>query len=368
MGAVVLLIGIFMMILLHEAAHFAAAKSVGMKVSEFFVGFGPRIWSTRRGETEYGIKAVPLGGYVRILGMSMFEEIEPEDRGRTYRDKPFWAKSLVVLAGPASHFVVAFLIFFVVFAVVGVTTPTTTVVELTTNPNGSASPAQLAGVQVGDRLVSVDGEELETWGDFVEAVQGRPGETVTVTVERDGTLVPITVTLASRVVNGVETGYFGVARGEEVEREGIISGAGHAISEVGFVTKASAQGLWELVRGFPRLLGAAVGQNDDVLDEVRPLSPIGVAQLGQAAQRAGGLVNTLGILALVNVFVALFNLLPVYPFDGGHFVVAAWEKVTGSEVDQRKLVPVAALVVFFFITLGLLGFYFDLVRPVELPF
>jgi len=112
-GGLIVLFGIIAMVMLHEAGHFLAAKALGMKATEFFFGFGPRLWSTRRGETEYGIKAIPLGGYVRIVGMNPYEEVDPADVGRTYRDQPFRAKAVVVLAGVTSHFVVAFLLFFV---------------------------------------------------------------------------------------------------------------------------------------------------------------------------------------------------------------------------------------------------------------
>ena len=111
MGAVVIIVGVLLMVVVHEMGHFVAAKAFNMKATEAFFGFGPRLWSTTRGETEYGIKAIPLGGYVRIIGMNPFEEVAPEDEGRTYRENPFWKKSVVVLAGIASHFVVAFILF-----------------------------------------------------------------------------------------------------------------------------------------------------------------------------------------------------------------------------------------------------------------
>jgi RIP metalloprotease RseP len=113
MGSVVLIVGVILMVVIHEAGHFLAAKYFNIKATEAFFGFGPRIWSTQRGETEYGIKAFPLGGYVRIIGMNPLEEVDPEDEGRTYREKPFYQKAIVVLAGISSHFVVAFLLLFI---------------------------------------------------------------------------------------------------------------------------------------------------------------------------------------------------------------------------------------------------------------
>src|SRR3972149_10275965 len=143
------------MVMIHEGAHFLAAKATGMKVTEFFFGFGPRLWSTRRGETEYGVKAFPLGGYVRIVGMNPYEEVAPEDFGRTYREQPFRAKAIVVLAGVASHFVVAFLLFFVVASVLGVQgSPTTVESAQAPLDDGAPTPAASAGGLPGAGLLS----------------------------------------------------------------------------------------------------------------------------------------------------------------------------------------------------------------------
>ena len=152
-GGILVIVGIIVIVMIHETGHFLAARRVGMKATEFFFGFGPRLWSTRRGETEYGIKALPLGGYVRIAGMSPLEEIAPEDEGRTYQDKPFWAKSLVVLAGSATHFPLAFLLFYLVASGIGLPARTTTVESVqATLDDGSATPAAAAGLLPGDTV------------------------------------------------------------------------------------------------------------------------------------------------------------------------------------------------------------------------
>ena len=177
MGTAVMVIGIVAMIVVHEGAHFVAAKSFGMKATEAFFGFGPRIWSTTRGETEYGVKAIPLGGYVRIIGMNPFEEVPPEEEARTYRNSVFWKKSVVVLAGVFSHFVMATLLLITIFLVWGevatdesgdpIPTLTLSTIALTT-PSGEVAPSTIAGFEAGDVVQSYEGIPVSSWDDFVK--------------------------------------------------------------------------------------------------------------------------------------------------------------------------------------------------------
>jgi len=384
-GAVIVLVGIALMIVIHEGAHFVAAKGFGMKATEAFFGFGPTLWSMRRGETEYGIKAVPLGGYVKIIGMNPFEEVDPNEEGRTYRTAPFWKKAVVVLAGIISHLVVASLLFFVVTLVFGVAVrgpdgrpvATTTIAAVsTTLPDGSPAPAAIAGVRPGDRIVSVAGVPVESWDTFTAAIAARPGAPVVIVVERDGEQIEMKATLASierpvvrngKVVvddSGVpltETvGFFGVSPEVVTRRPAVIEAVGIAGRDLWVATGQSAVGLWQLVANFGKVLGATFGGNDEILKTVRPISPIGLARI------AGPVQSALTLLALVNVFVAVLNVVPLYPLDGGHFAVALYEKVSGRTPDVRKLVPVAVVVFGFIIVLGLIGFYLDIFKPLQL--
>jgi len=384
-GAIVVLIGIALMIIVHEGAHFAAAKAFGMKATEAFFGFGPTLWSVRRGETEYGIKAIPLGGYVKIIGMNPFEEVAPDEEERTYRTAPFWKKSVVVLAGIASHLVVAFALFFIVTAAYGVPktgpdggpVPTTVVAAVSAvTPDGEPSPAAAAGVRPGDRIVEVDGRPIESWSDFTEEVASRPGADVEVVIERDGTRIPLQVTLATiqrpvvvdgEIVTGddgepiTETvGFFGVSPELETERPDVVAAVGIAARDMRVAVEQSVVGLWQLVANFGKVVGAIFGGNDEILDEVRPISPIGLVRI------AGPVESSLVLLALVNVFVAVLNVVPLYPLDGGHFAVALYEKVTGREPDVRKLMPVAVVVFGFIVMLGLIGIYLDIFKPIQL--
>ncbi|MDP9143299.1 MAG: site-2 protease family protein, partial [Actinomycetota bacterium] len=151
----------------HEAGHFFAAKAVGMKATEFFFGFGPKIWSTQKGETEYGLKLIPLGGYVRIVGMNPLEEVSPSDIGRTYREKKFWEKSVVVLAGVGMNFLIAFVIFYGLVLVNGVDViqPAVDEVVATIEVGGEAipTPASVAGLQSGDVIRAIGPHQIENW-------------------------------------------------------------------------------------------------------------------------------------------------------------------------------------------------------------
>ena len=385
MGTAVMLIGIAVMIVVHEGAHFVAAKAFGMKATEAFFGFGPRIWSTTRGETEYGIKAIPLGGYVRIIGMNPLEEVDPDDEDRTYRTSPFWQKAIVVLAGVFSHFVMAMLLLVTVFAIWGgvatdedgdrIPTLALSVVAETT-PSGDVSPSGNAGFLADDVLMTYEGTALVSWDDFVDRVRVDGGRTVLIGYERDGVTTESATTLAFAerpvIVDGAvvtdsngdviyaEVGYFGAAPEIERDRLGLFGVVHAAYRGVWEATIQSVQGLWQLVIGFPQLFMSVFGGSEEVLDEVRPISPIGLARL------AGPMETTLMMLALVNVFVGVLNFVPLYPLDGGHFAVALYEKIRGRAPDVTKLMPVAAVVIVFLISIGLMGVYLDIFKPLEL--
>ncbi|MBN2112947.1 MAG: RIP metalloprotease [Acidimicrobiia bacterium] len=363
-GGILVIVGIIVIVMVHETGHYLAARSVGMKVTEFFFGFGPRLWSTRRGETEYGVKALPLGGYVRIIGMNPLEEVPPEDEGRTYRDKPFWAKSLVVLAGSATHFPLAFLLFYLVVSGIGLPVRTTTVDSVqATLDSGLPTPAAQAGLLPGDTVVSLDGVPTPEWEDLVDAITARPGREVVVGVDRGGQLLDFEVTLASVDDEaGGQRGYLGVAPGARTERAGPVEGLGEAGKSLGNAVVASGRGLWDLVVGVPRLVGAVFGGDADELGPNRPVSPIGL--VGFAGDLGAG--YALQLVAYVAVFVGVLNVIPLYPLDGGHFAVALYERVRGRPADWRKLMPVAAAVVAFLVIIGLLAIYLDIAHPFNL--
>src|SRR5262245_57988099 len=185
--ALVVILGIVVMIFMHELGHYLTAKSAGMKVTEFFLGFGPRIWSFRKGETEYGLKAIPAGAYVRIIGMHNLDPVAPEDEPRAYKNKPYWRKMSVASAGSMMHFIMATVLLFALFAFYGQQRDSVwTVGSLSRLGDAQTSPAIAAGIQVGDKIVSIDGIPVTSFDRAVDLIQARPGQTVVIVIERDG--------------------------------------------------------------------------------------------------------------------------------------------------------------------------------------
>jgi membrane-associated protease RseP (regulator of RpoE activity) len=357
--------GIVLLIMLHEAGHYIAAKRSGMKVTEFFLGFGPRIWSFRRGETEYGVKAVPAGGYVRIVGMTNLEEVDPAEESRTYRRGTFARRMTVVLAGVTVNILLALVLFFAVFAGRGVPDgPNTTVSEVVPD-----TPAERAGLEDGDRVVSIGDVPIDEWDDVARALEDRAGESTTFVVERNGQRQVIEVTPRERSQTD-HRGFVGIAPDESYRSLGVLDAAGESVETLGrgtvgmvdsLVDLFSPAGLGEYSENFTE----PAPEPGSPAAEQRPRSLIGIVDIGGDLVD-GDLWTLLGLLALLNLVVALFNLIPLPPFDGGHAAVAVYEQVAslwrGREVrvDYRKLIPVTALVLMLFVTLGLSAMFLDL--------
>lgn len=362
MSALAILLGLFAAIFFHEAAHFATAKAFGMKVTEFFAGFGPRLWSFRRGETEYGIKLlVPLGGYVKITGMSPVEEIDPDEEHRTYRGSPFWQKSVVVLAGVVANFLLAFVVFYLVFTVVGVPENESRVGSIVPAlDDGTPTPASMTDLQPGDLIVAVDGTPVQFWGDLLGELRDKAGVELELDVIRDG--VAFTTILVPAEREG--RGFVGIGIPEPVTRRyGLVEGIGETGGIYWDSIEASVRAVGSLLWP-PNLLdlfGDAVEGNDPGTG--RPVTVVGL--VGESANifDATGWAGILSLIAGLNIIVALFNVLPLFPLDGGHFAIAAYEKLRGKPVDVEKLVPLAVGVIMFFVSIFLLGLWFDIFGP-----
>ncbi len=358
-------IAVILFVTAHEAGHFFAAKAVGMKATQFFFGFGPKIWSVQRGETEYGFKWLPLGGYVRIVGMNPLEEVDPADMGRTYREKKFWEKSVVVLAGVGTNFLIAFFLFYGIVLANGIADPQPVVDEVVPTAPVSdeevVTPAALAGLQSGDVIVEIGGQKIDDWDDLERALLEVGGAPTTVVVDRHGELVTFEVDLIEKEDGG---GFLGVAPVVETFRPNPIESVGVAGQQVWLGVGFTFQAMGKMLApsSLAQYVGVLVGDTD-IDDEIRPVSPIGIVNIGSQTQSVAAF---LGILGLVNVILATINLLPLFPLDGGHFAVAVYEKITGREADIRKLVPVAAAVIGFFLFLGLVAIILDVVNPISL--
>ncbi len=374
--AVAFVLALVASVMLHEAGHYLTAKWTGMKVTEFFFGFGPRLWSFRRGETEYGVKAIPAGGYVKIIGMSNLDKgIDPADEPRTYRQQSYPRKVLVGVAGIVTHFVMALVILVFTWTVVGVPDPDrpTREVGSISRLESGPSPAEEAGFRVGDRIVSVDGRALGGWDELPPYIRERPGQAITFVVERDGRQVTLTATPAPVTPEGTARGFVGIGSEPEVERVNPLVAVGRSVQDIGRLTVGSVKALGTFVS--PSSLGDYGDQvigGDRGDPEARPVSVVGVVRIADQAADSG-LFAFIGILVMLNIFVAVFNMVPLLPLDGGHIAIATYERIRSRRgrtyhADVQKLLPLTAAVVVLLVTLGLTSVWLDITDPLGNPF
>jgi membrane-associated protease RseP (regulator of RpoE activity) len=376
---------IFVMIMLHEFGHFITAKRAGMKVTEFFVGFGPRLWSIRKGETEYGVKAIPVGGYCKIIGMTNLEPVDPEDEPRAYRNKPYWRRMSVAVAGSAMHFLIAFCLLIGLNSVVGIPgNPTLQVAQLIALTTGQ-SPAQQAGFKVGDHIVSVDGQAFKTWDDLRIYISEHPGVTLHFVVHRGTQTVdlnPTTVDLNKVHVAGNNAvpatdrpyGFIGLESYVPTIHYGALTSVGHAVTGVGHGIVDSAKGLASLFtpNGVSSYANELSGHASSTPQPNQPrfLSPVGfVTVAGQAAKQ--GLSTVFVLLILINLFVGVFNMVPLLPFDGGHVAIATYEAIRSRRnrpyhADVAKMLPATYVVLMVLAFIFLSSLYLDVSHPVHL--
>lgn len=374
-NVVLVIVALIFIIFMHELGHYLTAKSAGMKVTEFFIGFGPSIWSFQRGETTYGVKGIPAGAYVRIIGMSNLEEVDPADEERTYRAKPYWRRLSVAVAGSTMHFLMAFVLIFVVFAGFGRQNPDSSSWTVGVPPE-KPSPAFDAGLQLGDRIVGVDGNAVSNFPELTTYLQAHPGEAVELEVERGGETLAIDATLADHNPDGKKVGYLGIAATAPTERVGPLRAVIDGTKEMALTAKASVLGLGHIFspsgvsRYVDTVTGAQGGAEPSDVAAERPTSVVGIVQIGgQAAEN--GLVNVLYLLFAVNIFIGIFNLLPMLPFDGGHVAIATYEKIRSMisgrayQADVAKLLPLTYVVVLVLALLFVTSVYIDIVDPIS---
>jgi membrane-associated protease RseP (regulator of RpoE activity) len=386
-GVLIFIVGILGVVMIHESGHFLMAKLFDFKATKFFVGFGPTLWSMQRGETEYGVKALPLGGFVKIIGMNPYEEIAREDESRSYPNKPKWQRALVLIAGSATHWVVAFVLLFVMFAFIGEPSgpPTTEIATVS-----AQSPASLAGFEAGDTIVGISGADADSWGEISDYIKAHAGAETTFEVNRDGDVIEVDATIGRAIfdrggnvgpysVEGedlratrpgeTEQGFLGIAPQRRVIRQGVVESLGSAGAATWQGTVGSVKGIGEVfsqVRPGGKLWDALGGSGERGISE-GPLGIVGAGRLAGESAQQGRYFELLGLIVGFTIFVGIMNLLPLPPLDGGHLAVVAWEAITGNRVDIRKLIPVAAAVISFFVLLFLAVLYLDLARPIKIP-
>mgnify|MGYP006270135969 FL=1 len=389
-GLLLFIFGLLASVMVHEFGHYIFARKYGMRVSEFFVGFGKRIWSTQRGETEFGIKAIPAGGYCRIEGMTP-TDVMPEGEADRAFIKASVPKKLVVLgAGSAGHFIVGYLLLAILLVGVGTTGALPTIKEIvpcvpdatykckTTDP---VSPAKAAGLMAGDKVLKVDGKNVKRWGEEIAKVRKAPGKDVVLTIERDGAVQDLTVTPAARKYDGSTYGFIGIINDVGLVKSAPLQGAADAGRITWFMLTTSVKSLIQLPARIPALVRQTFGGEER--DPEGPVGVVGVARVsGETAATAGLTFNEriatfLLIIASLNIFVGLFNLLPLLPLDGGHMAVAATDGVRNwiarlrgrakpEPINVNKLMPVTVAVFSILIALTVLLLIADIVNPVHL--
>ncbi|MER7250086.1 site-2 protease family protein [Kribbella sp. NPDC000426] len=424
-GIVLFVLGVLISVALHEMGHMLPAKAFGMKVTQFFVGFGRTIWSTKRGETEYGIKAIPAGGFVRIIGMlppgkgqdptkirkantgpiqsmvenarsAEYETISPEDDGRLFYQKVWWKKLIVMASGPLVNVVIAFVLFGGLYMLYGTPVAQTTVSTVTDcvipanqatadrkcTDTDKVSPAKVAGFQVGDKIVSFNGTQITSWDQLTPLIRANTDKPATIVVERNGAQKTLqTSTIVNQVQESatsdklVSVGFLGISPTEKVERQSF----GFVVDQMGKLTVSTVQALGK----FPeKLVGVAKSIVGGQRDQDSPMSVVGASRVaGEVASSDLGVGQKIAtgilLLASLNLFLALFNFIPLLPLDGGHMIGAIWEGIRRGfaklfrrpdpgYVDVAKLLPIAYVAASVIVVMGVLLVIADIVNPIKL--
>jgi membrane-associated protease RseP (regulator of RpoE activity) len=376
LGIVAFVVALLLSVMVHEFGHYITARKYGMWVSEFFVGFGKRIWSVQRGETEFGVKAIPAGGYCKIEGMSPSDELPEGQEDRAFY-KASSAKKLVVLgAGSFLHFVLGFVLLFSLFAGIGTNQVLPVINEVVPN-----SAAQAAGIQAGDEVISINGKRVTEWYKDVEVIRESKGSELTLVLSRNGE--EITVNAAARLtdLDGTKRYVIGIVNDVGLKRSGLfVSLKNSATVTQGFLVE-SVKSLGKLPEKIPALWGATVrGEERDANGLV---GVVGVARVSGEAVGSDKLTpmerlaTFVFIVASLNIFVGVFNLLPILPLDGGHMAVAIADSIRAffarllsrprpAPIDVTVLTPITMVVFVVLATLTLLLLVADVINPVTL--
>ena len=395
LGVVAFVFALVFSVVLHEGGHFLTAKRFGMKATQFFAGFGPTVWSRQWGETEYGIKALPLGGFVKIVGYTPLEEIDPADQARAFYRQPAGKRATVIVAGVVMNLVLAFLLLIFLATVVGIPddgggttqvqvvsacTPVSQVQadQGTCPPGAPPSPALKAGLRPGDKIVSFGRTPVHDWTELTAAIErAKPGSTVGVVIDRGKEHLTIYPTLARSY--GKSTGFFGMAPAFQARTLSPVHAVGFAVTTSGRLVTAIGHVVAGIPSAIPKLFSkdranTAGGQAGSVVG--------GATASGQFFAAHDTWRNKIGnFLALVislNLFLGLLNVLPLLPLDGGHLAVVCYERIKArifrargrpdpGQVDMAKLMPVTYVAFAVLVGVAVLLILADVINPLKIP-
>lgn len=395
-GIVLFAVGIGITVALHEAGHMFTARAFGMRVRRYFIGFGPRVASFTRGHTEYGLAAFPVGGFCDIAGMTAQDEFltEEEEPYAMYK-KPAWQRIIVLAGGITVNLLLGFIILLMIAMTTGLPNPDADVrprvgeVSCAANQNAEGElepcqglgPAGEAGVEPGDIVVALNGETMDSFAQLRDTVMNYPGDTVTLTVEQDGAPRDFDITLATVTrLNAegqlVKVGAIGMTNQIIDIREtySFVDAIPATARYSGDALNATVQGIAQFPAKIPGVVASIFGQERDVNG---PMSVVGASRVGGELVERSLWSSFFMMLATLNFFLALFNLIPLPPFDGGHIAVIFYEKIRdalrrlmGKEpkgpADYTKLMPVTYVLAFVLMAVGALIMIADVVNPIRL--
>lgn len=356
----ILVFGLAISIMLHEFGHFWTARRSGMKATQFFLGFGPRVWSTHRNGVEYGLRAIPLGGFVKIIGMTNVDEVAPEDEPVTYRQGTYARRMWVITAGSVMHMIIALTMVVGLYATFGRVEEVGTVTLFSVAED---TPAAVAGLRDDDVVRTIDGEPMTTADQMRDVLAGSaPGSTLTFEVERDGQPMVITATLIQHPDTEDPRGYLGVTpNSRDYVSQGIVDSLTEGPKDLFTGVGQAIVGVAKVINPV-NVFGHLIGTNDD--PSSRPGTIVGAARISDDIGRFDGWAGMLYLVAVVNISVGVFNMFPLLPLDGGHAAIATYERLRSRRgkryyADVNKLMPVAAVCIALLAFMFLTGLYLD---------
>ena len=376
LGILAFAVAMLLSVMVHEFGHYLTARRFGMKVTEFFLGFGKRIWSFTKGETEFGIKAIPAGGYCRIEGMTPRDEIPAGEEGRAFFTASSGKKLIVLGAGSFAHFVIGFILIFAIFFGVGTNTLLSDVTKVTPN-----SAAEAAGFLPGDKILEVDGVEVTDWFVDSQKISQSQGAAMKFLILRGDQRIQITA--SPRYDSEAKRHILGIVTKIGIKREGFFPAIAESSQATVTLLRESVKSLFTLPAKIPDLIMQTFGGEER--DPIGLVGVVGAARVSGDAVSSEKLDNTerlgtfLLIVASLNIFVGLFNLLPILPLDGGHMAVAIADEFRAffarlrgrprpAGIDVNVLTPITLGVFAVLAVLTVILLIADIFNPISLNF